>query len=104
MELSTEILGILAAFVAGLLSLIPALGATEIRRNLTAIIVLVLGMFFYGGFEYTTLAAFVKYFITAAVYAVVTYKIFVQNFIEKPAQRAIAARNPSYASKMDLEG
>lgn len=79
--LSVEVLGILSAFAAGLLSLIPWLGATSARKNLTAIAVIILGAFFYGGFVYTTFGSFVHYFITVAVYAVITYKIFLQTLI-----------------------
>lgn len=96
--LSTQALGILAAFVTGLLTLIPYLGATDFRRNLTAIVVLVIGVFAYTAYEFTTFQNLFVTVIQAAVYAVVTYKFFLQNIIIPPVERTIASFSPRYAA------
>lgn len=86
-----EALGALAAVVAGLFSLIPALGASDVRRAWTAIVVLVAGVFWSNGFEFTTWQAFGSEFATAAVYALATYKLFLQTIVLPAAQKGLAA-------------
>lgn len=96
--LSAEILGVLGAFVAGLLSLIPALGATDLRRNITALVVIIVGAIVWGGIVFTSnINADIKELLSIAVYAVVTYKIFVQNFVVKPIQNTLTNNVTGYS-------
>ena len=79
--LSTGALGVAAACVAGVLTLIPALAATDSRRAGVAVGVLVLFVLSQSGFVFTTLQEFATTFFQAAVYAVVTYKLLLQSLV-----------------------
>lgn len=94
-ELSTQLLGVLASVVAAGFSLIPALGATSTRRALVAIVVLIAGVFIEQGMELTSWSEFGVTFLTALVYAVTTYSIFLKPIVKPAAAaatKAIAAR------------
>lgn len=98
--LTTEALGVVVAVIAGLLSLVPALGATDLRRNITALVVLILASFMWGGYHYVSVAQTVMFLLNAGVYAVITYKLVLQNFVVNPAQRALARNSDSYRVSM----
>lgn len=86
-----EVLGIAGSVVIALLSLVPALGATDQRRNILAIVVLLFAALLASGFEFTTWQVFLVIFGKAALSALVAYKMFIQNFILIPAQKAVAS-------------
>jgi glucan phosphoethanolaminetransferase (alkaline phosphatase superfamily) len=90
-------LGILASVVTGLLTLIPALGATDLRRNVTAIVVLVAGVFFYSGYEYTTVTDLAVTLVSAGVSALTTYKMFLQTLVIEPVKGILADKSDTYA-------
>lgn len=87
-EISTQLLGVLSSIVAAGFSLIPALGATSTRRATTAILVLIAGVFIERGMAVESIAQFGEVFIAAAVYAVGTYKLFLQPIV-KPGVQAL---------------
>lgn len=84
-----EVLGVLAAFVAGLFSLIPALGLTNTRKAVVAIIVLIFAVLMKDNFIFTTWQAFLITFSSAAVYAVVSYKLILQPLVLPTTQKAL---------------
>lgn len=88
-EISVQLLGVLASFVAAGFSLVPALGATSTRRALVAIVVLIAGVFIEQGMAVTTLAEFGQTLLAAAVYSVGTYSLFLKPIV-KPGVTAAA--------------
>lgn len=86
-EISVQLLGVLSSVVAAGFSMVPALGATSTRRALVAIIVLIVGVFIEQGMVFTTIAEFGHTLLTAAVYAVGTYSLFLKPIV-KPAVEA----------------
>lgn len=79
-----QLVGVLSSLVAAAFSLIPALGATDTRRALVAIVVLVAGVFVEQGMAVESWSTFLETFLAAALYAVGTYKLFLQPIV-KPA-------------------
>lgn len=90
-EISTQLLGVLASLVAAGFSLIPALGATSTRRALVAIVVLVAGVFVEQGMAFEGWQAFGTTFLSAMIYAVTTYSLFLKPIVT-PAVANVAAR------------
>jgi hypothetical protein len=90
-EISTQLLGVLASLVAAGFSLIPALGANSTRRALVAIVVLVAGVFIEQGMELSSWSEFGTTFLAATIYAVTTYSIFLKPIV-MPAAASVAAR------------
>ncbi len=88
-ELSPASIGILGSVVTAVLTLIPILGATDLRRNITAIVVLIAGVFMFGDVTFTDIVGFANTFALAVVFALSTYKMFLQNLLVKPAQKAL---------------
>lgn len=86
---SPEVLGVAASFITALLSLIPALGSSSMRRNILAIVVLTAAVFLSSEFEFTTWSVFLNAFAKAAFTALLAYKMFIQNFVLRPAQNQI---------------
>lgn len=89
--LPVEAIGILSAFVAGLISLIPALGATDARRAAVAVITLVVGVLAQYDFSFVSWQEFGHVFLSAAVYAVVSYKMILQPLVLPTVARAVSA-------------
>lgn len=89
--LSVEMLGVASAAVAGLLTLIPALGLTDARRAGTAILVLVVFVFGQSGFDFVSWQEFVNTFLLAAVYSLVSYKLVLQPLVLPSVDRALSA-------------
>ena len=83
-ELSTEMLGVLSSVIAMAFSAVPFLGATTTRRSLVAIAVLTVGVLFEQSGQITTYQQFAEVFGQAALYAFLTYKMFLQPIV-KPA-------------------
>lgn len=79
--LSVATLGVLASFVAGVLTLFPALGMTDQRRALVAIATLVVAIFVQDSFVFVSWQDFIMKFFSAAVYAVVSYKLLFQPLV-----------------------
>lgn len=96
-EISVQLLGVLASLVAAGFSAIPALGATSTRRALVAIVVLIAGVFIEQGMAVTTLAEFSQTLLSAAVYAVGTYSLFLKPIV-KPG---IDAATTAYAARFN---
>lgn len=90
-DISLQLLGVLSSIVAAGFSLIPALGATDTRRALVAIAVLVAGVFIEQGMAFGTLAEFGQTFFAAALYAVGTYKLFLQPIVTPAVTAAFQA-------------
>ncbi len=82
LQLSIQMIGVLSSLIAAGFTMIPALGATDTRRAITAIVVLLAGVFYEQGMEFTTVAEFTSLFFAAAVYAVGTYKLFLQPIVK----------------------
>lgn len=80
-ELSVQLIGVLSSMIAAGFSLIPALGATDTRRAITAIVVLVAGVFYEQGMAFGTAAEFAQIFFAASLYAIGTYKLFLQPIV-----------------------
>lgn len=81
-ELSTEMLGVLSSVVAMAFSAIPLLGATTTRRALVAIVVLTAGVLFEQSAQIATYQQFAEVFGQAALYAFLTYKMFLQPIVK----------------------
>lgn len=96
-EISVQLLGVLASFVAAGFSAIPALGETSSRRAIVAIIVLILGVFIEQGMAFTTIAEFGETLLSAAVYAVGTYSLFLKPIV-KPG---VEAASSAYAARFN---
>jgi hypothetical protein len=79
--LSTEVIGVAASVIAGLLSFVPALGKSDARRAAVAIGVLVLFVIGQNNFNFTSWQEFGSIFFTAAVYAVASYKLVLQSLV-----------------------
>ena len=88
-ELSIQMLGVLSSVVAMLFSSIPVLGLTTTRRSLVAIGVLIAGVFFEQGGNITSYQQFGSLFVEAALYAFLSYKMFLQPIV-KPAADYVA--------------
>lgn len=89
-ELSLQLLGVLSSIVAAGFSMIPALGKTSTRRAAVAIAVLIAGVFIEQGMEIVSWAEFGTVLLSAAVYAVGTYSLFLKPIV-KPAATAVAS-------------
>lgn len=89
--LSVEVIGVLAAFVAGVIALIPALGKTDQRRALVAVITLVVAVLAQDSFTFVTWQEFGREFLSAAVYAVVSYKLLLQPLVLPRINAALSA-------------
>lgn len=94
MLLTPAELGAAAALVAAIISFIPWFD-TAFKRNVLAVVVLIVFVFTYGGFHYTTLALFWSFFLQAAVYAVTTY-VFI---LEQPTKAVKASVNENQVAK-----
>lgn len=81
-ELSTEMLGVLSSVVAMAFSAIPFLGATTTRRSLVAIAVLTVGVLYEHAGQITTYQHFAELFGQSALYAFLTYKMFLQPIVK----------------------
>lgn len=79
--LSVEALGAVSSFVAALLSFVPALGKTDSRRALLAIVTLAAAVMTRDGFEFSSWQTFTETLITAAVYSLVSYKLVLQPLV-----------------------
>lgn len=88
--LPVEAIGVISAFVAGLLAMIPALGASDARRALTAVAVLIVAVLAQSGFDFVSWQAFAQAFVSAAVYAVVSYKLVLQPLVLPGVARGLA--------------
>lgn len=82
-------IGVVASFVASLLQLIPYLNATTQRRNITAIVCIIVAGFAFSDFVWTSVGAFLTQFFQIGVYAVIAYKLIFENFLKKPAENAL---------------
>jgi hypothetical protein len=87
--LPVETLGILSSVIAGLLTLIPALGLTTARRAGVAIVTLILAVLAKDGFAFETWQVFLQTLGQATVYAVVTYQIVLKPLV-LPTARKVA--------------
>lgn len=86
-----EVLGVASAFIAGVLSMIPALGASDARRALTAVAVLIVAVLAQSGFDFVSWQAFASAFVSAAVYAVVSYKLVLQPLVLPGVAKGLAS-------------
>lgn len=77
--------------------MVPALGATSTRRALVAIVVLIAGVFIEQGMAFTTIAEFGQTLLSAAVYAVGTYSLFLKPIV-KPGVDAVTT---AYAARFN---
>lgn len=89
--LPIEMIGVLAAAVAGVITLIPALGETDARRASVAIGALVLGVFAQDNFTFVGWQEFISQFFSAAVYALATYKLVLQPLVLPTVDKALSA-------------
>lgn len=96
--LSPEVMGSVAAVVAGILTLVPALGMSDSRRAWVAIGVLVLFVLGKNNFTYSSLNELFTAFMQAAVYAVAVYKLALQPIVLPTANRGLASMGikPNY--------
>lgn len=93
-------LGLLASFVAGLLTLIPALGMTDTRRAITAVVVIVIAVIAQTNFAATSGLDYFHIIFAAAVYAVVSYKLLLQPLVLPGIASAI---NRATGSKLKVK-
>lgn len=91
LELSIQMLGVLSSLVAMAFSAIPALGLTSTRRSLVAIAVLIAGVFWEQGGSIMSYQQFGSLFIESALYAFLTYKMFLQPLVQ-PAAEYVATK------------
>lgn len=86
--LPIEAIGAASSFVAALLSLIPALGKTSARRATVAIGTLILTVLMKDGFAFASWQVFGETLTSAAIYAVVSYKMVLQPLVLPQAAKA----------------
>lgn len=89
--LSVAALGVLASFVAGILTLFPAFGMTDQRRALVAIVTIIVAVLVQDGFTFVSWREFLVEFSSAAVYAVVSYKLLFQPLVLPQVARGLRA-------------
>lgn len=98
-EISTELVGLLASLTAGIFTLIPALGATDQRRALTALVTITLGVLLQHGLGFASWSEFGETLATAAIYAVVSYKLVLQPLVLPTIAKAVTKRTTVYAAQ-----
>lgn len=89
--LPPEALGVMASFVAGLITLIPALGKSDQSRAAVSIVVLVVAVLAQYEFSFVSWQEFGNVLLTAAVYAVVSYKMVLQPLVLPRVAQALNA-------------
>lgn len=70
--------------------MVPALGASDARRAVTAVVVLIVAVLAQSGFDFVSWQVFAQAFISAAVYAVVSYKLVLQPLVLPAVSKGIA--------------
>lgn len=80
-QLSVQMIGVLSSLVAMIFSTIPMLGASSTRRSIVAIVVLIGGVFVEQGGDLVSYQQFGHLFIEAALYAFLSYKMFLQPIV-----------------------
>ena len=99
--ISPEVIGAAGAVVTALLSLIPFFGASDQRRNLTALVTLfILALFFGDHSQFTSVASGTQYLFEILLTSLVLYKSVLQSLVVEPIKYAIAKRNYQYRAKM----
>ena len=89
--LTTPTLGILASAVAGLITLVPALGLTDSRRAVVAIATIIVAVLAQDNFVFVSYQALLSEVLTAAVYSLVTYKMILQPLVLPAVNSTTAA-------------